>query len=117
MFPLPAMDVPEGFCSQDVYDAVDAYSAERDEWNSQTGFEEWLMDDLSTSLGQVVRDEISALSEQVNMQVNAATADIDAEIQRLFLDDQANPAGQRFASLEDAREKLLADFAAAGMTP
>ena len=27
MFPLPAMDVPEGFCSQDVYDAVDAYSA------------------------------------------------------------------------------------------
>ena len=51
------------------------------------------------------------------MQVNAATADIDAEIQRLFLDDQANPAGQRFSSLEDAREKLLADFAAAGMTP
>ena len=97
------MDVPEGFCSQDVYDAVDDYSTQRDEWNSQTGFEEWLRDDLSTTLGQVVRDEISDLAAQVDTQVNEATSDIDDQIMRIFGEDQANPTGQRFTDLEDAR--------------
>ena len=51
------------------------------------------------------------------MMVNDATADIDAEIQRIFGEDQTNPSGARFTSLEDARQQLLDDFAASGMMP
>ena len=49
------------------------------------------------------------------MQFNDATADIDAEIQRIYTEDQTNPAGPRFASLENARDVLLDEFAASGM--
>lgn len=49
--------------------------------------------------------------------VNDATADIDAEIMRIFGEDQTNPAGARFTSLEDARQQLLDDFAVSGMMP
>lgn len=105
------MNVPTGFCSDEVYQAVQDYSDERDRWNEAAGLEEWLEADLAEGLAPIVSDQLTDTAGEVDEQANAAAAAIEAEIMRIFEEDQA--AAAQFSDLEDAREQLLAQVAGA----
>ena len=86
-FPFPSMNVPTGFCSDEVYAAVQDYSEEREMWNDAAAFEEWLEADLANGLAPVVQDQLTDTAGEVDEQANAAAEAIEAEIMRIFEED------------------------------
>ena len=86
-FPFPSMNVPTGFCSDEVYAAVQDYSEEREMWNDAAAFEEWLEADLENGLAPVVQDQLTDTAGEVDEQANAAAEAIEAEIMRIFEED------------------------------